>query len=101
MVYLRFLFLGTFLLQVSLFGEGHPADELGARIQLIFDRFHKITEPAFTDDFILADVKLNPEYPRRFDEFSGDISGRFLGAVSMMSRGVEDDTQLHRLTAKY
>ena len=86
--------------QVSITAFGQPADELNARIDLVFDRFHNITEPAFTDDFILADVKLDPNYPRRFDEFSGDISGRFLGAVSLMSRGVEDDTQLHRLTAE-
>lgn len=76
------------------------AGELFARIHAVHERFDTITEPAFTDDFILADVMLNPEYPRRFDEFSGDISGRFLGARSMMSRGAEDDAQLRRLMEK-
>lgn len=83
--------------QVCTAAGNAPTDELGARIDLIFDRFHTIVDPAFTDDFILADVKLDPAYPRRFDEFSGDISGRFLGAVALMSRGAEDDAQLHRL----
>lgn len=74
--------------------------ELGARIALVFDRFYRVAEPAFTDDFILADVKLDPAYPRRFDEFSGDISGRFIGAVAMMSRGEADDALLHRLVSQ-
>lgn len=76
------------------------AGELFARINAVHERFNTITEPAFTDEFILADVMLSPDYPRRFDEFSGDISGRFLGALSMMSRGAEDDAQLHRLMEK-
>ncbi|MEA3364124.1 MAG: glycoside hydrolase family 127 protein [Candidatus Hydrogenedentes bacterium] len=62
-----------------------PAGEFGARIQAVLDRFGNQTiEPRFTDDFILADVVLSPDYPRRFDNFSGDISGRFIGAVSML-----------------
>lgn len=76
------------------------AGELFARINAVHERFDKIIEPAFTDEFILADVMLDPGYPRRFDEFSGDISGRFLGALSMMSRGAEDDARLHRLMGK-
>ncbi len=58
--------------------------ELGARIELVQQRFLEGTEPAFTDDFILADVALRPDYPRRFAEFSGDISGRYLGALALM-----------------
>jgi len=62
-----------------------PAGEFGARIQAVLDRFgNQNIEPRFTDDFILADVVLSPDYPRRFDNFSGDISGRFIGAVSML-----------------
>ena len=71
------------------------ADELGARTDLIFNRFHTIVEPAFSDDFILADVKLDPAYPRLFRRIHGDISGRFLGALAVMSRGADDDAQLH------
>lgn len=97
---LLFLPVSLLLLQVCVFVTDTAADELGARTDLIFNRFHKIVEPAFSDDFILADVKLDPAYPRRFDEFSGDISGRFLGALALMSRGAEDDAQLHRLVAE-
>lgn len=63
----------------------YPAGELEARIQAILERYgNQDIEPRFTDDFILADVVLSPDYPRRFDNFSGDISGRFIGAVSML-----------------
>lgn len=61
-----------------------PLGELGARIKLVHDRFLNGTMPVFTDDFILADVELRPEYPRRFAEFSGDISGRYLGAMALL-----------------
>lgn len=61
-----------------------PLGELGARIELVHERLLRGTMPAFTDDFILADVELRPEYPRRFAEFSGDISGRYLGAMALL-----------------
>ncbi|HOC73667.1 MAG TPA: hypothetical protein PKL54_12685, partial [Candidatus Hydrogenedentes bacterium] len=77
----------------------HPEGELAARIALVFDRITVVEEPAFSDDFILADVVVDKSRPRRFMEFSGDISGRFLGALAMLSRGAEDDTRLHRLVA--
>lgn len=75
-------------------------DLVSESINRVFHRFDEVTEPAFTDDFILADVILDPDYPRRFSEFSGDISGRFLGAVALTSRGEKDDVQLQRLMAK-
>ncbi len=77
-----------------------PAGEAAERINLLHHRFDKVTEPAFTDEFILADVNLNAERPRRFDEFSGDVSGRFIGALSLMSRGAEDDARLRRLVTE-
>ncbi len=61
-----------------------PAGELAARIAMVHQRFAEITDPAFTDKFILADVELDPAYPRRFSEFSGDISGRYIGAMAML-----------------
>jgi len=76
------------------------SDWVADSIERVFQRFDEVQEPAFTDDFILADVKLDPEYPRRFDEFSGDISGRFIGAVAMASRGEEDDARLQQLMEK-
>jgi len=38
--------------------------------------------PVFTPEFILADVNLNPIDPRRFDNYSGDISGRYIEVLS-------------------
>ncbi|MGI6459513.1 MAG: beta-L-arabinofuranosidase domain-containing protein [Candidatus Hydrogenedentales bacterium] len=62
-----------------------PAGEFGARIQAVLARYgSQEIAPHFTDDFILADVVLSPDYPRRFNNFSGDISGRFLGSISML-----------------
>ncbi len=61
-----------------------PAGELAARIAMVHHRFAEVTEPAFTDKFILADVELDAAYPRRFSEFSGDISGRYIGAMAML-----------------
>jgi DUF1680 family protein len=58
--------------------------ELAHRIKMVHDRFATGNTPAFTDAFILADVILDPAYPRRFDNFSGDISGRYIGALAMM-----------------
>lgn len=81
------------------FGESssafYPSGELGRRIEWVHDRFDYVQEPAFTDEFILQDVRLNPTYPRRFQEFSGDISGRFIEAISVEPRG-----ERHRLWAK-
>ena len=77
-----------------------PQGELAKRIEMTLERMEKTIEPAFTDDFILADVKLDPAYPRRFSDFSGDLSGRVIGALSMMSRGGEDDVRLKRLVSE-
>jgi len=38
--------------------------------------------PVFTPEFILADVNINKENPRRFDNYSGDISGRYIEVLS-------------------
>ena len=40
--------------------------------------------PSFTEDFLLADVK--PTAERRFTEYSGDTSGRYIGALSTAAR---------------
>jgi hypothetical protein len=61
----------------------YPRGELEKRIQwcrtdlILFMTLH------ITDSFILQDVRLNPDTPRRFQEFSGDISGRFLEVISL------------------
>ncbi len=63
-----------------------PKGELEKRILWVQDRFDFVQDPAFTDAFILQDVRLDPERPRRFQEFSGDISGRFLEAITAEPR---------------
>lgn len=37
--------------------------------------------PVYTQDFLLADVR--PEAERRFTNFSGDLSGRYVGALAL------------------
>jgi hypothetical protein len=78
------------LRQARAFGAEEPslvratlaAGELGARIRLTADRLVHGGPPAFTREFILADVTL--EGDRRFAEFSGDLSGRYLGALALL-----------------
>ena len=61
-----------------------PGGELQYRIAMAQDRMLHGKNPVFTDDFIIADVALRPDYPRRFANYSGDISGRYLGAFASM-----------------
>lgn len=46
--------------------------------------------PVFTDDFVLADVDINLKNPRRFYNFSGDLSGRFIEVMTLISRDQPD-----------
>ena len=54
------------------------------RYELTLRRVLSGTGPAFTDDFLLADVRPTPG--RRFTEFSGDLSGRYIDALSTAAR---------------
>ncbi|HOK88771.1 MAG TPA: glycoside hydrolase family 127 protein [Candidatus Hydrogenedentes bacterium] len=81
-------------------GQFTPSGELAARLDLTHHRFDAVDEPAFSDTFILQDVSLDPATPRRFQEFSGDVSGRFLGALALTARGETDWQRLDRLAAK-
>ncbi|MGV3719740.1 MAG: beta-L-arabinofuranosidase domain-containing protein [Actinomycetota bacterium] len=60
-----------------------PAGELAARMHLILNRLTGTGFPEYTAEFILADVKLDPAYPRLYDSFSGDISGRYIEALAL------------------
>jgi DUF1680 family protein len=54
--------------------------------------------PAFTPEFLLADLKPRPE--RRFTEYSGDLSGRYIGALATASLAYgENYPQLDSLVA--
>jgi DUF1680 family protein len=59
-----------------------PAGELARRVRMNADRLAAGTMPTYTDEFILADVRLAPA--RRFNNFSGDLSGRWIEAFSVM-----------------
>ncbi len=61
-----------------------PAGELRTRIEMTQDRLTRDGVPSFSVPFILADVSLDPGYPRRFSNYSGDLSGRYIGALALM-----------------
>jgi DUF1680 family protein len=54
--------------------------DLGARYELTLRRVLAGESPAYTEEFLLADVR--PEPVRRFTEYSGDTSGRYIGALA-------------------
>ena len=54
------------------------------RVQMTLDRLTgSDVSPVFTPEFILADVALDPDYPRRFYNFSGDLSGRYIEVMAL------------------
>jgi len=69
---------------VSSFGQSVREQEFDYRMQMALDRLTQDQyHPVFTQEFILADVKLDPSNPRRFYNFSGDLSGRYIEVVSL------------------
>lgn len=71
--------------------------EFTYRMQLAYNRmtaqeFH----PIFDEKFILADVRLDPNNPRRFYNFSGDLSGRFFEVIAQSADCRPDYHQLMR-----
>lgn len=60
------------------------AGNLTERFNLTAKRVLKDGPPVFDENFILADAVAKPG--RRFTEFSGDVSGRYIGALSLASR---------------
>ncbi len=59
------------------------AGDLTDRIQLTKARVLEGAEPKFDERFILADASAQPG--RRFTEFSGDVSGRYIGALAVLA----------------
>lgn len=59
-------------------------NELDQRFNLALSRITDGDLPRFTSDFILADVSLKPQFERRFTEYSGDISGRYIQIMSLV-----------------
>jgi DUF1680 family protein len=75
----RLALLGLSLLCAS----GLPAGELTERMNLTLDRVRHGGPPVYTDALVLADAA--PHHTRRFTEFSGDVSGRYLGALAAVT----------------
>lgn len=69
-------------------GTGHePLGMLASRLDASRTRLTSGGTPAYTKEFVLADVALTPA--RRFNEFSGDLSGRYIGALASDTGGAE------------
>ncbi len=54
--------------------------ELAERVRLTVRRL--LSDNPYSDSLILEDVARRPDYDRRFEEYEGDVSGRYLGALS-------------------
>lgn len=75
-----------------------PAGDLERRIELTARRLTSTGTPAYTDDFILADVTLDTR--RRFWNFSGDLSGRWVEAVAALPPAGRPPDAIAPLVAK-
>ncbi|RZJ23614.1 MAG: hypothetical protein EON51_01655 [Acinetobacter sp.] len=59
--------------------------EFNYRMEMTLKRLTgKAVSPVFTDEFVLADVNIDLKNPRRFHNFSGDLSGRFIEVLSLV-----------------
>jgi DUF1680 family protein len=66
-----------------------PEGELGARLALSARRLTEGGLPEYTQDFVLADV--TGDARRRFTEYSGDLSGRYVDALSVLPQAGATD----------
>ncbi len=73
-----------FLLCLLLSAAAVSAGNLTDRFNLTLKRVTRDGPPVFDEAFILADASAQPG--RRFTEFSGDVSGRYIGALSLAFR---------------
>jgi DUF1680 family protein len=58
--------------------------DLSARYELTLQRVLHGDSPALNEEFLLADLR--PVAVRRFTEYSGDLSGRYIGALATAAR---------------
>ncbi len=73
--------------------------DLDRRFNLTLRRVLHGDGPRYSEEFLLADVR--PTAERRFTEFSGDLSGRYIGALATAGRVCGIDTAgLDTLVAK-
>jgi DUF1680 family protein len=71
--------------------------DLSLRLQLTMDRILRGDSPRYDEDFILADVIPRPT--RRFTNFSGDLSGRYIEALSIAALSGPKSAALDRTVA--
>ncbi|MHB8624798.1 MAG: beta-L-arabinofuranosidase domain-containing protein [Aggregatilineales bacterium] len=70
--------------------------QLDKRLRLALDRI--VNDASFDDAFVLEDVARVPGYNRQFEDWSGDISGRYIGALALCSTYTgEGYPQMHRV----
>ncbi|WP_263355330.1 glycoside hydrolase family 127 protein [Acidicapsa acidisoli] len=69
---------------VSMAEQDWPGTPIHDRYELTLRRVLEGRSPEYTEEFVLDDVR--PAAGRRFTEYSGDISGRYIGALSTASR---------------
>jgi DUF1680 family protein len=69
-----------------------PAGDLARRINLTARRLTATGVPTYTEDFVLADVTLDTR--RRFWNFSGDLSGRWIEALAALPPAGRSPTDL-------
>ena len=66
---------------------GPDKGEFDKRVAMALDRLTgRSYQPFFTEDFVLADVNINKDNPRRFYNFSGDLSGRYIEVIAMTDK---------------
>ena len=75
-----------------------PAGDLARRIDLTARRLTQTGLPAYSEDFVLADVTLDRR--RRFWNFSGDLSGRFIEALAALPPSGRSPADIAPLVAK-
>jgi DUF1680 family protein len=75
-----------------------PAADLARRVRLTARRLTESGVPAYADDFVLADVTLDTR--RRFWNFSGDLSGRWIEAVAALPPAGRSPAEIAPLVAK-
>jgi DUF1680 family protein len=86
---MKLILLSLLMIPLSLFSQNkvnewasQVNDELQTRIKMASERLVFGKEPEITEDFILAGVTLDPKFPVRFSEYSGDQAGRYLSTFS-------------------
>ncbi|HEX8985415.1 MAG TPA: beta-L-arabinofuranosidase domain-containing protein [Bryobacteraceae bacterium] len=89
----RLLFIATLVCSAL------AAGDWTTRFNLTANRIRGGGPPVFNDELLLADAV--PQHTRRFTEYSGDVSGRYIGAMAMVARYTgANDAALDRVVTK-